>query len=142
VRQFPSAVAAHRAVLFLDGEQFGGRLGRRRSERQRERSSAARRRDEIRAERRQRVDGAGSQCRAQPLIELGCFEPTIDNGGTQHFDNPVAVRIGRAQHGRASGICRHPASSAEQLWLRATSNPRYNASRTTSNECSARRIDS
>jgi hypothetical protein len=34
VWQRPLAVAAHRAVLLLDGEQFGGRLGRRASQRE------------------------------------------------------------------------------------------------------------
>jgi hypothetical protein len=85
-------------VPLVDGEQFG-RLGRRPSERQRERAVAAWRRDQIGGERGQRVDGAGGQRRVHPLVELGLVEPPVGDGGAQQFDNPVAVRVGCAQRG-------------------------------------------
>jgi len=108
VRQRPPAVAAHRAVLPADGDQFGGRFGWRPSARQHERALAARRGDQIGGERGQRVDGAGGQRRVQSLVELGLVEPPVGDGRAQQFGDPVTVRIGCAECGRAGRICRHP----------------------------------
>jgi hypothetical protein len=91
------ASAAHRAVLRLDGDQLGGRLGRPRGPRHRERTAAAWRRDQIGGQRGQRIDGAGGQRRAHPLVELAGVEPAVSHGGPQQLDNLVAVRIRRAQ---------------------------------------------
>jgi hypothetical protein len=91
---------------------FSGRLGRRRSERHRERASAAWRRDQVGGKRGQRVDGARGQRRVHSLVELGPVEAAVGDGGAQQLDDPVAVRVGRAQHGRAGRICRHAASPA------------------------------
>jgi hypothetical protein len=39
------------------------------------------------------------QRRVQSLVELGRVEPAVGDGGAQQFDDPVAVRVGRAQRG-------------------------------------------
>jgi hypothetical protein len=115
VRERPPAVAAHRAVLSVDGDQFGGRFGGRPGARQHERGVTARCSDQVGGERGQRVDGAGGQRRVQPLVELGRVEPAVGDGRAQQFGDPVTVRVGRAKCGRAGRIRRHPASSG---WAR------------------------
>jgi hypothetical protein len=71
---------------------------------QRERASGAWRRDQ--------VDGARGQRRVHSLVELGPVEAAVGDGGAQQLEDPVAVRVGRTQHGRAGRICRHAASPA------------------------------
>ena len=44
--------------------------------------------------------------------ELGPVEAAVSDGGAQQLEDPVAVCVGRAQHGRAERICRHAASPA------------------------------
>jgi hypothetical protein len=72
VRQRPPAVAAHGAVPLVDGDQIGG-------------------------ERGQRVEGARGQRPVQPLVELGLVGPAVGDGGVQHVNDPITVRVGRAQ---------------------------------------------
>jgi DNA-binding NarL/FixJ family response regulator len=117
VRQDPAAVAAHDAVLLADGEQFDCRLGRRRRQREHKRAWG---RDQVGGKRGQRSDGAGGQRRFDSLVELGLIEPSVGDGDAQQFDDPVAVRIGRAQRGgtgRIGRIGRHQVSSRPRLCI-------------------------
>jgi hypothetical protein len=84
-------------VPLVDGDQCGGRPGRRHSGRQVERAGASWRRDQIGGERGQRVEGARGQRPVQPLVELGLVGPAVGDGGAQHVNDPITVRVGRAQ---------------------------------------------